>query len=509
MTASTYKDASTRGVFTHALAHALRINGALLLVPASTPLFTTDSWLCAVHYITPAILCLVIGQVLIRKHPLIAEPNNRTGHIIITSVWALVMLVSSVPLITLEGAGIVQGVFESVSGWTTTGLSIFDVTRLSMASLLWRALMQLAGGAGLAILFVVWSTLPGGSVFSRVEGRVLLVPQVRRSAMIVLRIYASYLLVGTAAYMVAGLNSFDAFTHTCAAISTGGFSTKTASIGDWNSALVESISIVLMILGSMNFLTVWLAVTGEWKSFIRNSELRVMTVALVVTLPLLILGSSIPLYGETWKAVRVGIFEGVSALTTTGFSTVGYTDWNGLGIALMTVLMLIGGAACSTAGGIKQIRIAISFKLMWQSIRRYVAPQGTVNLTRVHDGRDYRALRVDDFVDVSAFIILYLTTFTVMSILIAAHGHSVAFSFFEAASALGTVGLSIGITGTTTPDSILVVEIIGMFLGRLEFFAVFVALSAAFRRRVRPDATRWLPHSQPTSTGPYIRSGTD
>ncbi len=170
-----------------------------------------------------------------------------------------------------------QAVFESVSGWTTTGLSVVNVENASHLILLWRSIMQWAGGAGLAIIMLATIVGPAGPALGIAEGREQqLVPQVRKSAKIVMMIYTMYAIVGIAAYYFAGMKTFDAINQTFAAISTGGFSTKTDSIGHWNSVSIEAVTIPLMILGNLNFLTAYLMFHGKIKLTSKNGEVRLM-----------------------------------------------------------------------------------------------------------------------------------------------------------------------------------------------------------------------------------------
>jgi trk system potassium uptake protein TrkH len=175
-------------------------------------------------------------------------------------------------------------------------------------------------------------TGPTGTGYSLAEGRGdQLVPQVRESAKLVLRIYTGYIVAGCIAYWIAGMGLFDAVNHTFAAISTGGFSTRPENIGAWNSMSIEAVSIVLMIFGNMNFLTAYILLSGNIKAFIRNGEMRVLATLILIGALIIFLGVSAELYPSLEKSVRVAVFEVVSALTTTGFSTVGYADWNEIG----------------------------------------------------------------------------------------------------------------------------------------------------------------------------------
>jgi trk system potassium uptake protein TrkH len=398
------------------------------------------------------------------------------GGVIVLISWVLACLASAVPFMIVQGLDFTQAVFESVSGWSTTGLSVVDVTRAPHVILLWRSITQLAGGAGLAIIMLSAIAGPTGPGFAYAEGRTdQLAPHVRRSARLVLLIYGGYALFGAVALRLAGMTTFDAVNHCFAAISTGGFATHVESIGYWDSRAVEAVIIVLMLLGNLNFLTVYLLLRGRLRAVCRNGEVRLMAALLPVSCALLFFLVSRTLFATAGKAARVAVFEAVSALTTTGFSTTSYTNWNALGFLILTVLMLIGGGTCSTAGGIKQYRVYVLLKALWWELRRPFLPRTAVVENYIWQGE------LKDFISdarirqIGAFLTLYLLTYCLGVGVLAAFGCSLRDSLFEFASALSDVGLSIGVTSPTAPGGVLWAETIGMFLGRLEFFVVFVA----------------------------------
>jgi trk system potassium uptake protein TrkH len=176
------------------------------------------------------------------------------------------------------------------------------------------------------------------------------------------------------------------------------------------------------------------------------------------------------------KAFRVALFETVSALTTTGFSTVSYGKWNAFGVFVLIVLMLIGGGTCSTAGGIKQFRVYLFWKLLIWEIRRSLLPRSFVMERPLWEGN--RRIFVNDarVRQVGVFLFLYLLTYMLGTLILCASGFNLSDSLFEFASAVGTVGISVGVTQADMPDVALWAETFAMFLGRLEFLVVFTSL---------------------------------
>jgi len=387
--------------------------------------------------------------------------------------------VGSLPFL-LAGRGtltLTQALFESTSGWTTAGLSILDLTRASPLLLFYRSLIQVAGAAGLVIILLSALAGPTGPGLTVAEGRSeQLLPNVRRSAQLVLRLYAGYLLAGVLGLRLAGMSWFDAVNHAFAAVSTGGFSTRAEAIAYWDSPAVEAVLVVLMLLGSLNFLTAYTLLCGKVRAALRNNEVQQTAAVVVIGSALLFFGVTAGLYPRGGAGIRSAVFNTVSALSTTGFALEGYGRWNSLGWWVLIVLMLMGGGTGSTAGGIKQYRVHVLIKGVAWEFRRLLLPRGTVTAPGLWRGEERTVADDSHLRQVGLFVFLYLAIFFLGSGLIAAQGYSLDVSLFELASALSTVGLSAGITTPVTPAGVLWVEMVAMFLGRLEFLPVVVGL---------------------------------
>jgi trk system potassium uptake protein TrkH len=484
----------------------LSYTGVILTLCAGlmlTPLLALIAWpkegSHAWSFVLPAILMGSLGLAVWRllRPKVHVVLSIQEGGVIVLLSWVVVCLFSAWPFMAMTGLNFTQAVFESVSGWTTTGLSVVDVTQASHIILLWRSIMQLAGGAGLAIIMLSAITGPTGPALSVAEGREQLVPHVRQSAKLVLMIYSAYITVGVVALHLAGMGWFDAVNHSFAALSTGGFSTRAESIGYWDSVAVEAVTIPLMILGNLSFVTAWLTLRGKFRAVGRNGEIRFAAILIPLCAVLLFLLTTRGLYPTLGHSIRVAVFQTVAALTTTGYSTVGYGDWSSFGWVVLIVLMLIGGGTCSTAGGMKQYRIYLLFKsLIWQ-LRRSLLPRSAVTENPAWEGE--RQVFVNDarLRQIGTFVFLYLLTFFAGAAILAAHGYGLKESFFEYASAVGTVGLSVGVTSASAPAGVLWAETAGMLLGRLEFFVILASVAKLTRDTWRmAKAGRGTRHEQ-------------
>ncbi len=457
----------------------LLLSAGLMLTPLLALVTYPEQFAQAFAFILPAGCCALAGLVLwriFRSAPSVTLSIEDGGVIVLLS-WIAVILFSAWPFTAAIGLPFSRAVFESMSGWTTTGLSVVDVTRAGPMILLWRSIIQLAGGAGLAIIMMSAIVGPTGVGISSAEGRGdQLVPHVRQSARLVLIIYTCYAAAGTVAYRLAGMSLFDALNHSFAAVSTGGFSTRIESIGYWDSATIEAVTLALMVLGNLSFVTAWSLWRGRIGLVARNGEVRLQAALMPLAAAAVFLLTCQALYPQLTKSIRVAVFETVSALTTTGFSTVGYGNWNASGVFILVVLMLIGGGTCSTAGGIKQFRVYLFWRMLLWEIRRAFLPLNAIFEGSLWEGD--RQVFVDDtrVRQAAVFVFLYLATFIGGVLLLCACGYTLGDSLFEFASALGTVGLSVGVTAVQMPDVALWAETLAMFLGRLEFMVVLLSL---------------------------------
>ncbi len=274
---------------------------------------------------------------------------------------------------------------------------------------------------------------------------------------------------------------FDAVNHSMCALAPGGFSTQPASLGAYHSFPIEALTWVLMLLGCTGFAVHYLFLTGKWRALLRHPEPRTLFVSLLLGLPLLawsLHAASRLALSASW---RLATFNGISALTGTGYSTTDFSNWSDFSLVALSVLMTIGGGVGSTAGGLKLYRVYLFTKsLYWELKAKLLPPRAVFRPYLWRQGRKF-FITPDHQSQMFLFVLVYLFAWLGGSLILMAYGHSAAASIFEYASALGTVGLSLGITSPAAPAGLLWVEIAGMFLGRLEFLVVFVAAGRLFR----------------------------
>ncbi|MEW9124792.1 MAG: TrkH family potassium uptake protein [Thermotaleaceae bacterium] len=452
--------------------------GLALLIPLMLlPAFKSEIYQAS-SFLIPSALTILIGVVLRRWKNVNYEVTLtlQEGGVIVILAWLGTVLVSALPFMLSGQLNFTQAIFESVSGWTTTGLSVVDVAEMSNIFLLWRSTMQFFGGAGIAVVMLSAIIGPHGLGLYNAEGRSdKLLPNVAKSTKLIMMIYSSYVLAGVLLYIAAGMPWFDAINHAIAALSTGGFSTKVNSIGEYHNLKIELITIILMILGTINFAAHFVLLKGQVKRFLKIGEIRFMFFLLSVAIPIVSFLSLSKIFGSLGKSIRVGAFEIISALSTTGFSTVSYSSWDSFAVFFMIILMIIGGGTGSTAGGLKLYRVYLMIKSLGWNIRGYLLPQNSIQQNYVTRAEGKYYVSQQHIIDVSSFTVLYMITYVFGVAVIVLHGYPLQDAMFEFASSLGTVGLSVGITAPNAPVLVLWTQILGMMLGRLEFLVIFFA----------------------------------
>lgn len=430
-------------------------------------------------FIIPGGIAIAIGYVLRligRGKKLTLE--RQQDSVLVIVFWISAILLCSLPFLLSGNYTFSQSVFETTSGWSTTGLSIVNVDTAPKILLMYRSVLLFFGGIGIVLIMSTILAGTGGMQLFNAEGHSdRLVPNLLESARVILLIYSGFILSGMVLYMILGMDWFDAINHSIAAVSTGGFSTRAASIAYFDSPAIELVTMILMILGNIGFAAHVLLLRGQFKKYFAHDEIRFFAFLLALSIPVaafLLLQTTIVSVPE---AFRIAAFQVVSALTTTGFQTVPtFNDWSPALTFLMIVLMLIGGGIGSTAGGIKQYRVFAMLRTIFWTIRDLLVFPGEIHSDKIvrplgDDRMDYRAKT-----QISSFVALYLAIFGIGVFALCALGVSVPDAMFEFSSALGTVGLSRGIMVADAHSAILWIGTFGMFVGRLEIFVVLFAV---------------------------------
>lgn len=412
--------------------------------------------------------------------------------------WIACMFLAAVPYI-LSGhwRSFLDALFDVMSGFTTTGLVLVqDLDHIPNSINMWRHLLTYVGGQGMVVLAltVLSKGLPGAFKFYVGEAKdERLLPSVGRTTQAIWFISVVYLVIGTlvlsAAGMAIGISPVRALLHGLwtfmGAWSTGGFAPQSQNVNYYHSALFEFATIPFMVVGSFNFALHYYVWSGRRKEILRNVEIRAMTVSLLIlSLTSLLPAATSRLYSTGMALSRRVIYQVISAQTTTGFGTV-YAQqigsvWPVLAVFSLSLAMLLGGSASSTAGGFKGMRTGLVWAAVKREVRKFMSPESAVVLGKIHSGDD--VIVEDRNVMIAALIILlYVATFAIGTLAGLAFGYPMPIAVFESASVTGNTGLSAGLTSATMPATLKVLYILIMWAARLEFFSVLVFMGVVWR----------------------------
>lgn len=419
-----------------------------------------------------------------------SELKVRDGFLVVALFWFLLGVVGALPFIFGLHLGLTDAVFESISGFTTTGATlIVGLDQLPPSVLYHRQQIQWLGGMGVIVLAV--AILPllgvGGMSLYRAETSGVakdekLTPRITETARALWILYAALTFICALAYWAAGMNWFDAIGHAFSTVATGGFSTHDASIGYYNSPLIETIAIVFMLAGGVNFSIHFFA----WRRkrlglYLTDSETR--SYGVIFFLSTLFIAASLYWaghYSGGWESLRYAAFQVASILTSTGFGTATFAEWP-LHIPLVLVMLsFTGGCAGSTAGGIKVIRVVLLAKLGLRQLYQLAHPRA-VSVIKLGN----RPVSEEVLFSVWGFYVLYIVASLLLTVAMMAAGLDLESAFGAVVATINLLGPGLGeVAGNFASVSSTVkwLGILGMLIGRLEVFTLLILFLPAYWR---------------------------
>jgi trk system potassium uptake protein TrkH len=384
----------------------------------------------------------------------------------------------------------VDAVFESVSGFTTTGASVLtDIEAVSKGLLLWRSLTQWLGGMGIIVLGI--AILPflgiGGMQLYKAEVPTpvpdKLQPRIRDTAMILWKVYALITVLQVVALWAGGMSFYDAVNHALTTLPTGGFSTKNASVAQFDSLYFDLVISFFMLLAGINFSLHYQMLRGKPLAFWRDSECRFFLGAVLVLTLIVSFDIWRTVYASLGEALRYGLFQVLSILTTTGYATADYEQWPAMSQLILLQCMFLGASAGSTGGGMKCLRIMLCFKFCYKELFSLIHPRAVSHVKIAG-----KAVPDDVLRSVLGFLALYMGLFGLCSVLLAGLGVDFTTAFGAVAATLGNIGPGFGMVGPVEnyaqiPYAGKWLLIWCMLLGRLEIYTVVILLVPEFYRK--------------------------
>lgn len=451
-----------------------------------------------------SLVTLVLGIIVMvytRRHS--KEMNKREGYIVVSFGWIIMTLSGTLPYVFTESIpSFTNAFFETMSGYTTTGATILnDIEALPKGVLFWRSLTHWIGGMGIIVLAI--AILPllgiGGMQLFAAEApgpsTDKLHPRITDTAKRLWLIYFGYTAAETVFLKLAGMSFFDAINHSMSTLSTGGFSTKNASIAHWNhEPMIQYIIILFMFLAGTNFVLSYFAFKGKVQKIIHDEEFKLyskfiliftMIAALIIYFRADVTMSSINhpmVWGEAESAFRHGLFQVLSVITTTGFITADYTMWTSFLVVFFFGLMFLGGSAGSTSGGVKVVRHLLMIKNGFLEFKRTLHPNAIIPVRY-----NTKAISGDIVFNILAFFILYMLSFIVGALVFSMFQIDFKSAVGLSASSLGNIGPALGSFGPV--DNYASLPLLAqwwasflMLIGRLELFTVLILFTPFFWR---------------------------
>ena len=456
-------------------------------------------------FIISAIITLVIGLTLrFSTRSRQEELGIREGFAVVALGWVTVALFGSLPYLfadvfSIEGRSAWTEFsfcyFEAMAGFSTTGATVLtEIEHLSHAMLFWRSFSHWLGGMGIVVLAV--AILPmlgiGGMQLFRAEApgpqTDRLTPRIAQTAKLLWGVYLLLSFLETVLLLFGGMSLFDALCHTFGTMATGGFSTKNASIGHYDSVYIDIVICFFMFLAGTNFALHYRALRGNIKSYFQDTEFKFYCIVIAVSITLISwntirfqVDGEVP-YDSMWTSLRYAAFQVMSIITTTGYGTADFEQWPALSQFILVTLMFYGGCAGSTGGGMKQVRFLLLIKQSGAEIKRLIFPHAVLPI-RVND----RAVPPEVMTNVLGFFFFFIGIFAVVTCIMTTLGLDLVSAAGATIATMGNIGPGLGSVGPT--DNYAHIHTVGkyllsfcMLLGRLELYTVLILFSPNFWR---------------------------
>lgn len=464
-------------MITNILGWILIFEAGFMAVPTLTALIYSESVIWA--YLITVAICLLLGFALVWKKPRNKTLYSREGFVIVSLSWIVLSIFGALPLyISGETPTYIDALFETVSGFTTTGASILsDVEAISHASLTWRSFTHWVGGMGVLVFIMAFVPLSGGNNLHIMKAESpgpsvsKLVPRVKTTAMILYLIYIALTLIEFILLLCGGMSIFEALNTAFATAGTGGFGVKSTSLASYSS-YIQIVVTVFMLLFSINFASFYLILLGRFKEAFTTEVATFL--GIVVSVITVITLNARGFFDTIGDAIKHVSFTVASIISTTGFATVDFDKWPELSRALLVLIMFIGACAGSTGGGLKVSRVIIGVKSIAKELYLLVHPKQVKKVTIDKVPVEHEVVRATN-----VYMVCYVIVFAVSVLLVSIENYGLATNFTAVAATINNIGPGLELVGPTANFAFFspftkIVLIFDMIAGRLELFPMLV-----------------------------------
>lgn len=470
------------------IAKMLGVEGAVLLIPAFVAFIYGEN--DVLYFLLVSAILAVIFFIFGRKKPENKIIYAKEGLVIVGLAWILWSLFGALPFV-LTGSipSYLDAVFETISGFTTTGSTILtDIEALPKGVAFWRSLTHWIGGMGVLVFVMMITSLDDEHSMHLMRAEVpgpeadKLVPKARSTARILYLMYFILTAAEVEFLLFGGMNFYDALLHAFSTAGTGGFSNRNASIAYYNSAYIDGVITVFMILFGVNFNLYFLIRLKNWKEALKNEELHAY-LGIIVGAVAVVTFNIMGMYGNIVHAFRFASFQVASVITTTGFCTADFNLWPELSKVVLMCIMVVGACAGSTGGGIKVSRLMILVKSIKLEVRKMLHPK-SVAIVKINGKR----VGNDTIRSVYIYFISYILVMMVSILLVSINNFDFATTFSSVLTTLNNVGPGISMVGPVENFHMFsslskIVFCMDMLLGRLEIFPYLLLMSPELWKR--------------------------
>lgn len=470
------------------LGKMLGVEGLVLFIPMTVALLYREENF--IYFPITSALLILVYLLLGRKKPKNTNIYMKEGLVIVAAAWLLWSLFGALPFF-LSGSipNYINAFFETVSGFTTTGSTILEnIEGLSYGMNFWRCLTHWIGGMGVLVFVMVLTSLDDKNSMHLMRAEVpgpeadKLVPKARSTAKILYGMYFALTVLEVIFLLFGGMNLYDSIIHSFSTAGTGGFNNRNASVAFYDSAYIDGVITVFMILFGINFNLYFLLLLKKIKAVFKNEEVRVYLGVIAATTALIVLNIT-HMYGSVLKAFRYAVFQVASVITTTGFVTADFNLWSEFSKALLLMLMVVGACAGSTGGGMKVSRILILLKSIKREVHRMLHPKA-VNIVRVNGQK----ISNETIHGVYIYFIAYVFILIGSVIIVSLDNFDFATTFSAVLTEINNVGPGISLAGPVEnfhkfSGLSKIVLSLDMLIGRLEIFPFLMLASPSLWRR--------------------------
>ncbi|WP_455645520.1 TrkH family potassium uptake protein [Methanosphaera sp.] len=454
--------------------------GLFMLLPMISSIIFHDDKLYMNSFIISSAISIGIGLCLFSsfKRKNITVLSLKGALLFVLSLWGITAIISGLPYFISGNLNFFDSFIEGMSSITTTSFSILPIYPYPYSIALWESLTQWFGGLGLIILILV--IVPSSTSLRQLyfaEGKTeQMTPNLRHTTTIFIKLYLILTSISIVLFLIAGLTPFYAICYGLCTIATGGFSVNPEVVHYFNTPLIQFVTIIIMLMGSSNFIILYRVIKGNFKNIFKDIEIKTMIrIIALATICITLSLYSQGFYGSDIIVIfRHALFQTISVMSSTGYSTTSTVFWPSFCIHILILLMFIGGSVCSTSGGIKIYNIVILLKSIWWEVQSMILPKNTVILRKVYHDNKNREITPAAIRTIHVYVIAYVLLFIISAFLLLIYCDDFQTAYMLAAASLGNMGFGPQYLTVSSPLLVKIVMVVDFWIGRIGIWPLLI-----------------------------------